>query len=419
MARIIAVSTSKEKGVKKEGIPEGILRENHGLVGDAHAVPSTKRQVSLLATESIDRMRGPGVDLEPGDFAENLTCEGIDLVSLPVGTQLVIGKEVVLEITQIGKECHRGCAISRQVGRCIMPQEGVFSRVIRGGVVKAKDEIKVVSGKLTDATELTPVERVTKEGKQNTEDLVTKELPLTIILNNRELATLLCSPLDLRYLAIGFILSAGLLRSKDEVEKIAVDDQKGVVRVETGEDKGPAGRLPGKQLITSGGGRAIWGGYYPTDVPGQKKVTSRFSVPAVQVLALVRQFQRKSQIFKATGGVHSAALCDRQDILVFSEDIGRHNAIDKILGRCILESLPTANRIMLTSGRVSSEIVLKVARMDIPILVSRSAPTDLGVRLASDLGLTLVGFARGDKMKVYTKGGRIVAYEEPKTRQKA
>ena len=78
MARIIAVSTSKEKGVKKEGIPEGILRENHGLVGDAHAAPSTKRQVSLLATESIDRMRGPGVELEPGDFAENLTCEGID-----------------------------------------------------------------------------------------------------------------------------------------------------------------------------------------------------------------------------------------------------------------------------------------------------------------------------------------------------
>lgn len=417
MARIIAVSTSKEKGVKKEVIPEGILRENHGLVGDAHAAPSTQRQVSLLATESVERMRSPGVVLEPGDFAENLTCEGINLVSLPVGTQLAIGKEVVLEITQIGKECHRGCAISREVGRCIMPQEGVFSRVIRGGVVKAKDEIKVLSGRLTDATEVTPVEHVTKEGKQNTEDLVTKELPLTVMLNNRELATLLCSPLDLSYLAIGFIFSAGLLKSKDEVEKIAVDDQKGLVRVETREDKEPADRPPGKQLITSGGGRvAMWGGHYPTDASGQKKVTSRFSVPAAQVLALVRQFQRKSQIFKATGGVHSAALCDREDILVFSEDIGRHNAIDKVLGRCILENLPTANRIMLTSGRVSSEIVLKVARMDIPILVSRSAPTDLGVGLARDLGLTLVGFARGDKMKVYTKGGRIVAGEKRKPR---
>ena len=333
--------------------------------------------------------------------------------------QLAIGEEVVLEITQIGKECHRGCAISRQVGRCIMPQEGVFSRVIRGGVVKAKDEIKVLSDRLTDATEVTPVERVTKDDRQDTEDLVTKELPLSIMLNNRELATLLCSPLDLSYLAIGFIFSAGLLKSKDDVEKIIVDDQKGLVRVKTRKSKEPADRPPDKQLITSGGGRvAIWGGHYSTDAPGQKKVTSRFSVPAAQVLALVRQFQRKSQIFRATGGVHSAALCDREDILVFSEDIGRHNAIDKVLGRCILESLPTANRIMLTSGRVSSEIVLKVARTGIPILISRSAPTDLGVRLARDLGVTLVGFARGDKMKVYTKGRRIVTGEKPRPGQK-
>jgi FdhD protein len=412
MASIIAVSTSKEKGVKKEVIPEGILQENHGLVGDAHAGLSPQRQVSLLATESIDQMRSPGVDLRPGDFAENLTCEGIDLVSLTVGTQLAIGKEVVLEITQIGKECHQGCAISRQVGRCIMPREGVFSRVIRGGVVKAGDEIKVLSEKPIHGTEMLPVEHVTKEGKQEAEDLVTMELPLAIILNNRELVTLLCSPLDLNYLAIGFLFSEGLISSKDEVKKIIVDDQQGVVRVETGEDKERADRLPSKRLITSSGGRVIWGGYRRTNALGQKKVTSRFSVSAAQVLALVRRFQRKSQIFNRTGGVHSATLCDRRDILAFNEDIGRHNAIDKILGRCILDSLPTANRIVITSGRVSSEIVLKVARMDIPILVSRSAPTDLGVRLANDLGLTLVGFARVDKMNVYTEGWRIVSGEE-------
>ncbi len=416
MAIIIAVCTSKEKGVKKEAIPEGILRENYGLVGDAHATTSSQRQVSLLATESIDRMRSSGIDLGPGDFAENLTCEGIDLVSLPVGTQLAIGKEVVLEITQIGKECHRGCAISREVGRCIMPKEGIFSRVVRGGVVKPKDEIMVLPDRLTDSTEIIPVEHITKEGRQNSEDLVTKELLLIIMLNSRELVTLICSPLDLSYLAIGFIFSAGLLKSKDEVEKITVDEQKGLVCVETGGDKGPADRSLDKQLITSGGGRvAIWGGRYPDDASGQKKMKSRFSLSAAQVLALVRQFQHKSRIFKATGGVHSAALCDQRDILVFSEDIGRHNAVDKVLGRCILENLPIANRVMLTSGRVSSEIVLKIARMNIPVLISRSAPTDLGVRLAHDLGLTLVGFAREDKMKVYTGGRRIVAGEKRKT----
>ncbi|MEJ2047407.1 MAG: formate dehydrogenase accessory sulfurtransferase FdhD, partial [Dehalococcoidia bacterium] len=206
------------------------------------------------------------------------------------------------------------------------------------------------------------------------------------------------------------------LKSKDEVETIAVCEQEDIVRVETKEDKETAERLPRKQMITCGGGRLI---RYRNDASGRGQVTSQFSVPAAQVLTLVRQFQRRSQIFKATGGVHSAALCDERDVLVFSEDIGRHNAIDNILGRCLLESQPTANRILITSGRVSSEIVLKVASMDIPILVSPSAPTDLGVRLASDLGLTLVGFARGDKMNVYANGWRIASGEEAKTRQKA
>jgi FdhD protein len=398
MAKIIAVSRSKKRGVKKEVIPEGILRENYGLVGDVHATLSTQRQVSLLAAESIRKMRRSGVDLGPGDFAENLTCEGINLASLALGTQLVIGEEIVLEITQIGKECHSGCAVSRKVGSCLMPREGVFARVIRGGAVKAGDEIRVLSEKLTNTTEMLSVESVTEEGKQDARDLVTRELPLAIILNNRELATLLCSPLDLGYLAIGFLFSKGLIGSRDEVRKIVVDDRKGVVRVETGEGKERADRLPAKRLMTSG-----------TDAPGRGKVTSRFRASAAQVLALVRQFQGKSQIFRATGGVHSAALCDQRDILVFSEDISRHSAIDKVWGRCIWDNIATANRVLITSGRVSSEIVLKVARMNIPILVSRSAPTDLGVRLAADLGVTLVGFARGGRMTVYTKGWRIIA----------
>jgi MOSC domain-containing protein YiiM len=99
--------------------------------------------VSLLAIESIEKMRQLGLEVNPGDFAENLTTQGIDLLSLPLGTRLHIGDEVLLEITQIGKECHTGCAIFQQVGKCIMPEEGVFARVIRGGEVKAGDEIRV------------------------------------------------------------------------------------------------------------------------------------------------------------------------------------------------------------------------------------------------------------------------------------
>jgi MOSC domain-containing protein YiiM len=125
---------------------EGLLEEEFGLAGDAHADCCTHRQVSLLAIESINKMRGAGFDVGPGDFAENLTTQGVDLASLPVGTRLSIGQDAVLEVTQIGKECHTGCAIFRQVGKCIMPKEGVFARVIRGGVVKAGDELREQAG---------------------------------------------------------------------------------------------------------------------------------------------------------------------------------------------------------------------------------------------------------------------------------
>ena len=143
MARIIAVCKSEKKGTKKEPIKEGYLHQDYGLAGDAHADCCSHRQVSLIAIESIDKMQSLGFDVGPGDFAENLTTEGIDLVLLPIGTEVSIGKEAILEVTQIGKECHTGCTIFRQIGKCIMPKEGVFAKVIHGGLVRAGDEIRV------------------------------------------------------------------------------------------------------------------------------------------------------------------------------------------------------------------------------------------------------------------------------------
>jgi len=121
---------------------KSILKEDYGLLGDAHADCCTIRQVSLLAIESINKMRSQGYDVSPGDFAENFTTEGINLLSLPIGTHVCIGEDVILELTQIGKECHTGCAVGRQIGKCIMPKEGVFAKVIRGGLVEAGDSIK-------------------------------------------------------------------------------------------------------------------------------------------------------------------------------------------------------------------------------------------------------------------------------------
>lgn len=143
MASVIAVCTSQKKGTRKEPVAEVVIEEGYGVTGDAHADSRTHRQVSLLAIESIDKMRSRGLDLKPGDFAENITIEGIELTSLPIGTRITVGDEVVLEMSQIGKECHAACAIRRQVGDCIMPREGIFARVIRGGRVRAGDTIRI------------------------------------------------------------------------------------------------------------------------------------------------------------------------------------------------------------------------------------------------------------------------------------
>lgn len=143
MATVIAVCRSAQKGTSKQNIHRGVFRENYGLIDDAHSDAAWHRQVSLLALESIWKMDAMGLTLKPGDFAENITTEGLDLVSLPLGTRLAVGKEVILEVTQIGKECHTGCAVFKQVGRCIMPREGIFARVIRGGTVQEGDGIQI------------------------------------------------------------------------------------------------------------------------------------------------------------------------------------------------------------------------------------------------------------------------------------
>ena len=139
MAHVLAVCVSEKKGERKKPVESVELRENHGIVGDAHA-GDWHRQVSLLAQESIDKMRALGLDVNAGDFAENITTVGIDLVSLPIGSQLQIG-ETLLEVTQIGKECHTRCAIFYQAGDCVMPKEGIFVKVITGGIVRPGETI--------------------------------------------------------------------------------------------------------------------------------------------------------------------------------------------------------------------------------------------------------------------------------------
>ena len=142
MMEVIAVCISEKKGERKHPVPEIALRRDHGIVGDAHA-GNWHRQVSLLAEESVDTMRALGLTLAPGDFAENILTRGIVLKTLPVGTRLRVG-ETVLEITQIGKQCHNDCAIKKTTGRCVMPTEGVFAVVLEAGAVRPGDKIEIL-----------------------------------------------------------------------------------------------------------------------------------------------------------------------------------------------------------------------------------------------------------------------------------
>ncbi len=250
---------------------------------------------------------------------------------------------------------------------------------------------------MASETERLSVLRVTEQGRSKTESLVIKEFSLTIVLNDQELVTLLCSPTDLQYLAAGFIQSQGLIKSKADIKNIVIDSP-GTVRIETKKrvDVSP------RSVLTSSGGKGP--GF--TDTP-KVKIESHLKLSAALVFPLMNDFDQRSEIFKTTGGAHSAALCDATGMLVFNEDIGRHNAIDKVFGQCLLQDIATDNCFILFSGRISSEILLKVATRGIPVLIAKNAPTDVAVKLANDFGMTLVGFVRGKNMTIYANDWRI------------
>ena len=250
------------------------------------------------------------------------------------------------------------------------------------------------------------VMRADREGKERRTDWTAREYPLTIMLNNEQLVTLLCSPADLKALAVGFLVSEGLLSSREELSEVQVDDERGIVRITTKVRKELDRELFLKRVLTTGCGKGI-SFYSFADLESPVKVTSDIRLAPGEILDLSRRFQGHSEIYRSTHGVHSAALCSREDILVFAEDIGRHNAIDKIFGRCLMEDIPVADGILITSGRISSEILFKIAKRNIPVIISKSAPTDMGVQLAGTFGITLIGFVRGGRMNIYAGEERV------------
>ena len=251
-----------------------------------------------------------------------------------------------------------------------------------------------------------PVSKLHENNLLSTEGSVAREQPLTIILNNRELVTLLCTPVDIDFLAIGFLFSEGFINSKTDINEVLVDSDKGIARITTKTNGELETDILHKRVITSGCGRGA-AFYNLADLQNQTKIESETRISAPAVSALTLKFQHRSTVYQATHGVHSAALCDVKSILVFNEDVGRHNAVDKIIGECLMKDIATADHVLISSGRISSEILLKVAHVNIPILVSMSAPTDLGVKLANQLGITIIGLVKAKTMIIYSNDRRV------------
>ncbi|MCG2712324.1 MAG: formate dehydrogenase accessory sulfurtransferase FdhD [Candidatus Omnitrophica bacterium] len=247
--------------------------------------------------------------------------------------------------------------------------------------------------------------KVSADKEEKVSDLVTEEVPVTVYVNGEELATLLASPSDLKELAVGFLFTSGMIKDFSQIKKITVDTQAWCVYVEL-LDKQVDLKLMFKRMYTSGCGRGTLF-YHAVDVMHRKKQRKGINIQRDHIFNLMRDFQTRSNEFKETGGVHSAALAEGENILVVREDIGRHNALDKIIGYSLIKGIEFDDKIVLTSGRVSSEVLLKVQKTKISVIISRSAPTNQAVKHARDSGITLIGFARGKKMNIYSQKERI------------
>jgi FdhD protein len=242
---------------------------------------------------------------------------------------------------------------------------------------------------------------IKKQGSisEEIEDYIAVEKKLRVFINKKEIISLYCTPHMIRELAIGLLFSEGILTNK-----ISPDEMNIVYGREIRVDITVAKALVTEVIVTS---RCLGGTTFDKK-RNYKKIKDDFSISYRSIKTVFNEFHQKSELFRLTGCFHSAALSDGQTILVFAEDIGRHNAVDKVIGYSILRDISFAGKLMMVSCRLSSEIVSKCSRWGIPIIASRAAPTHLAIEISERSGITLVGFIREDRLNIYTNHQRII-----------
>lgn len=231
---------------------------------------------------------------------------------------------------------------------------------------------------------------------------VPHETPITLYVNGMEWVTFMCTPLDLSHLVVGFLHSEGIITTPNDIALLRICDQvEGEVHVQLLKQV----ELPTRRVLTSGcGGGITFAGL----VTHRECVSSNRCITSPQITHLMSQLNREAEIHNRAGGIHTSALSDGKRLLMVAEDVGRHNTLDKILGRCLLVGQDPADHIVLTTGRISTEMLNKVAHMKVPVVLSHTSPTNLAVDLAREWGTTLVGYVRGRSFNVYSGEWRIV-----------
>ncbi|MEM2675960.1 MAG: formate dehydrogenase accessory sulfurtransferase FdhD [Candidatus Bathyarchaeia archaeon] len=242
---------------------------------------------------------------------------------------------------------------------------------------------------------------------QKIEDYVAEEKPFHIFLNNRHYATIMCTPKDLKELAVGHLLTEGIVRAVEEIERITIEKDACHVNLKPSMNLENRLRMAGwfYRIIPS----ACGGPYQPQILKRLKRIKSKTTVKAEIIQNCVNNLNRLAETFRKTGGVHAAAIYKADGSLVaFAEDVGRHNAVDKAVGKCALQETDFSECFLTLSGRLTADVVLKAARVGIPIVASIAAALGSGIEIAKKANLTLIGFVRGKRMNVYNAPERVL-----------
>ncbi|WP_419150040.1 formate dehydrogenase accessory sulfurtransferase FdhD [Priestia megaterium] len=244
---------------------------------------------------------------------------------------------------------------------------------------------------------------------ESVEDKIVTEFPVTVKINEEEFVTMVCSPQYIEDMVIGYLASEGVIRAYKDIKNIWVQEKEGYVHVTIDKLNPYFQNLQNKRYITSCCGASRQGFVFINDALTAKKMNDiSVELSIKDCFQLMNKLQQSAATFQETGGVHNAALCDKNGFMLSRMDIGRHNALDKLYGYCLKHHISIRDKVVVFSGRISSEILLKVAKIGCEVVLSKSAPTELALNLAEELGITTVGFIRNNSLNIYTCPERIL-----------